>query len=316
LIKNFLVIAALVLLGSGALFADPDQPHWLLNADGAMGEELEPAQFANEPFAGGGVAAEWMPDQYFGIDLGYDYLSVGKIPNVGADNDAVLSLRILPVSIGIATLTLEGGGGYNPTPNIINTRYMAFAGPGLRVAVAPYLAIDAGVNYQVTAPITGVRQGLEVTLGIAVPLDAPFAVFSPSSASTPQEAAQEQTEATPEPTEEATPEATPVAVATPVPTEAPTPAVNASGLACYVVQKGDYLWKIAGNPNVFGDSRLWPLLLETNSDKIEDQDFLKPGLILSYKRSYTTAEIASARKKEWFTPAFEPPQWLRGNPEP
>jgi hypothetical protein len=42
----------------------------------------------------------------------------------------------------------------------------------------------------------------------------------------------------------------------------------------------------------------------------------KPGLVLYYKRSYTTAEIAAARKREWFTPAFEPPQLLRGNPLP
>jgi hypothetical protein len=79
-----------------------------------------------------------------------------------------------------------------------------------------------------------------------------------------------------------------------------------AGMDTYVVVKGDYLWKIAGDPAVFGDSRLWPLLLETNSAAIEDPNYLRPGMVLRFKSYYTDEEKAAARLKELNTPDQQP----------
>ena len=288
----------MLLFGAGTLFADQDPSQLLLNVDGILGDELHSSVYTNDALSGGKVGVEWLAAPFLGLDLDYEYLSIGKSPYIPSDNDIIVSMRILPVSFGNTTLMLLGGAGYNTTRNNIDTNFIGYVGPGIRVALAPSLALDAGVEYQLTAPREGFRQALEATIGISIPLYGSFTVCGSAPAA--------PVAATEVPTEVVTEVATPVATPAPAPT----------GLLCYVVQKGDYLWKIAGDPSVFGDSRLWPLLLETNNDKIENQDFLKPGLILSYKRSYTTSEIAAARKKEWFTPAFEPPEYLRGNPLP
>jgi hypothetical protein len=294
--RILLLVGAMFLVGASSLFADPDQPNLLLHLDGILGEELKSNVFSSDGISGGQAGVELLPSQNWGLDLDYKYLSVGKSPVTGSDNDIAGSIRVLWPSFGETTLTLLGGVAYNTTSNFIDSRLSAFVGPGMRVVVASHLAIDAGVQYRFTSPRGTFVQSLEATIGFSVPLDGSFATCNSESPATEVQAE----EATEVATEVATPVAT--AVSTPVAISVAPP----SGLVCYVVKKGDYLWKIAGDPAVFGDSRLWPLLLETNSDRIEDPDFLLPGLVLTFKRAYTTDEIAAARKKEWFTPAFQP----------
>jgi hypothetical protein len=83
----------------------------------------------------------------------------------------------------------------------------------------------------------------------------------------------------------------------------PTPEVAKRS---YVVQKGDSLWKIAGRSDVLGDPFRWPLLFKANRDQIQDPDFIEVRQDLSYKKTYSQAEIEDAVKKAQLTPPYEP----------
>jgi hypothetical protein len=281
-----------------------------------VGGDLAPSSFSGDAVYGGRLALEWLPDQYYAFDLGYNYLGVGKTPNSGSDNDITFGLRLLPFTWDITTLFLMGGIGYNATPNDTDGHYVGYVGPGLRVVVAPRICIDGGVQYDVNSPHPDFRQSLLVSVGIAVPLDAVF----PNAPTFPAREA----EATPAPT----------AVATPAPTAAPTAAAKeeeeavpqaenepritrhkapakesapeGKDLASYKVREGEYLWSIAAKPQVFGDSELWPLLLDYNRDFIHDQDFIQPGMVLKFRKHYTEEEKFKARMKQYKTLRFHP----------
>lgn len=52
----------------------------------------------------------------------------------------------------------------------------------------------------------------------------------------------------------------------------------------YVVQKKDTLWKIAGNPETYGDSRKWLVIFNANRDKLDKPEDLQPGMELVIPR--------------------------------
>lgn len=62
----------------------------------------------------------------------------------------------------------------------------------------------------------------------------------------------------------------------------------------YVVNARDNLWGIAAKPGVYGDARLWPLLLKANASLIKSPDMIKPGITLRIERAPSAAEIEAA----------------------
>lgn len=62
----------------------------------------------------------------------------------------------------------------------------------------------------------------------------------------------------------------------------------------YVVETKDSLWGIAAKPSVYGDARLWPLLLKANAGVIKSPDVIKPGITLQIERAPSAAEIETA----------------------
>jgi hypothetical protein len=189
--KKGLLVLALLVATAGSLAADQAAPELLAHADGAFGVDTGLAAVSGADLGGGQAGLEWMPagipGQVLGLDMDYSYLDEHKNAVLnGADNDVDLSLRWLPWTSGITSLSLQGGIGYNTTPTDINGHYLAFIEPGVRVIVAPRVAIDGGVQFMVTTPSDNMVQSVAVTLGVSIPLDAPFT--TPMSESSPASA--------------------------------------------------------------------------------------------------------------------------------
>jgi hypothetical protein len=91
---------------------------------------------------------------------------------------------------------------------------------------------------------------------------------------------------------------TPVPV---LPTPEPTPKRNS-----YIVQKGDTLWDISGDPSTLGEKFRWPLLFKANRDQIIDPDLIEPAQDLTWRDNYTQDEISDAVTKARETPPYVP----------
>ena len=52
----------------------------------------------------------------------------------------------------------------------------------------------------------------------------------------------------------------------------------------YVVQKGETLWSIAANPNVYGDATEWRKLFSANREVLNSPDQLRAGMTLRVPR--------------------------------
>lgn len=50
------------------------------------------------------------------------------------------------------------------------------------------------------------------------------------------------------------------------------------------VYKGEYLWKIASYPEVYGSGAKWPLIYRANKDQIKDPNLIYPGQVLTIPR--------------------------------
>jgi len=50
------------------------------------------------------------------------------------------------------------------------------------------------------------------------------------------------------------------------------------------VYKGEFLWKIASYPEVYGNGAKWPLIYRANQDKIKDPDLIYPNQIFEIPR--------------------------------
>ena len=79
---------------------------------------------------------------------------------------------------------------------------------------------------------------------------------------------------------------------------------STAGTQNYLVRKGDSLWRIAGKGSVLGDSFQWPLLFKSNRDQIEDPDIIETRQDLTYKETYSRAEIEEAVQKAYETPRY------------
>jgi nucleoid-associated protein YgaU len=62
----------------------------------------------------------------------------------------------------------------------------------------------------------------------------------------------------------------------------------------YTVRSGDSLWVIAGRPEVYANSLLWPLIWQANVTVIPDPDRLRRGQILKLRTNPSADEIADA----------------------
>ena len=62
----------------------------------------------------------------------------------------------------------------------------------------------------------------------------------------------------------------------------------------YTVRSGDSLWVIAGRPEVYANSLLWPLIWQSNVTVIPNPDRLRRGQILKLRTNPSVEEIAEA----------------------
>lgn len=86
-----------------------------------------------------------------------------------------------------------------------------------------------------------------------------------------------------------TPAAQPAAAA-PAPEAKPVSTLPAQ----YAVQRGDHLWGIASQPQVYGNPYAWPLLYKANSSKIQDADVIHPGQSLDINRGASAGDMDAA----------------------
>jgi nucleoid-associated protein YgaU len=66
--------------------------------------------------------------------------------------------------------------------------------------------------------------------------------------------------------------------------------------AYHTVMRGETLPQIAGQPEVYNDQTLWPLLYRANRDQIRDPAHIRPGQALRIPRNVSREEIAEARR--------------------
>lgn len=52
----------------------------------------------------------------------------------------------------------------------------------------------------------------------------------------------------------------------------------------YTVMRGDYLWKIASMPDIYGDAYAWMRIYSTNADQIKDPDLIFPNQVFMIPR--------------------------------
>jgi nucleoid-associated protein YgaU len=62
----------------------------------------------------------------------------------------------------------------------------------------------------------------------------------------------------------------------------------------YAVRSGDSLWVIAGRPEVYANSLLWPLIWQANVTVIPNPDRLRRGQVLKLRTNPNAQEIAEA----------------------
>ncbi len=53
----------------------------------------------------------------------------------------------------------------------------------------------------------------------------------------------------------------------------------------YTVMRGDYLWKIAAKPDIYGDAYAWMRIYSSNSDQIKDPNLIYPDQVFSIPRT-------------------------------
>jgi nucleoid-associated protein YgaU len=66
--------------------------------------------------------------------------------------------------------------------------------------------------------------------------------------------------------------------------------------AYHTVLRGETLPQIAGEPEVYNDQTLWPLLYRANRDQIRDPGHIRPSQVLRIPRNASREEITEARR--------------------
>jgi nucleoid-associated protein YgaU len=67
----------------------------------------------------------------------------------------------------------------------------------------------------------------------------------------------------------------------------------------YTVEKGDFLWRIAGMESIYGNSVYWPVVYDANGDLISDPDLIFPGQELSIPRDMSDEEMDEKLRMLW-----------------
>lgn len=80
----------------------------------------------------------------------------------------------------------------------------------------------------------------------------------------------------------------------------------------YTVVVGDYLWKISGKDNIYGDPTHWMRIYSYNLDQIKDPDLIYPDWVLKIQREVGADEYLVA-KGDYLRKIAENPQVL-GDP--
>ncbi len=77
----------------------------------------------------------------------------------------------------------------------------------------------------------------------------------------------------------------------------------------YTVVVGDYLWKISGKDNIYGDPTHWMRIYSYNLDQIKDPDLIYPDWVLKIQREVGADEYLVA-KGDYLRKIAENPQVL------
>jgi nucleoid-associated protein YgaU len=76
----------------------------------------------------------------------------------------------------------------------------------------------------------------------------------------------------------------------------------------YVVKKGDCLWRIAGQMDIYGDTYMWPIIYDANKKKIKNPNLIYPGQKLKIPREGVSMDaVKKARKKAGASKPYAPP---------
>jgi nucleoid-associated protein YgaU len=67
----------------------------------------------------------------------------------------------------------------------------------------------------------------------------------------------------------------------------------------YQVQRGDYLWRIAGMDKIYQGSKFWPLIYDANRSQIQNPDLIYPGQNLTIPRKMSDTEMMSKLRTMW-----------------
>ncbi len=62
----------------------------------------------------------------------------------------------------------------------------------------------------------------------------------------------------------------------------------------YQVVRGDSLWSISGQQEIYNNPYQWPLIYKANRDQIKDADLIHPGQVFSVDRNPSAAEVDAA----------------------
>ena len=65
----------------------------------------------------------------------------------------------------------------------------------------------------------------------------------------------------------------------------------------YTVRRGDTLWGIAAQSQVYQNPYMWPLLYRANRYKIHDPDLIYPQQIFTVPRDYVQEETDAATRR-------------------
>jgi len=67
----------------------------------------------------------------------------------------------------------------------------------------------------------------------------------------------------------------------------------------YVVEKGDYLWRISGMDRIYKNPIYWPIIHDANSGKIVDPDLIYPGQELTIPRDLSDQQMSDKLYRLW-----------------
>ena len=94
-----------------------------------------------------------------------------------------------------------------------------------------------------------------------------------------------------QPPPETEPEVKPVATPPPVATPQASPVKTTT---TYTVKRGDNLWDIAAQPNIYRNAFQWPLIYKGNTGTINDADLIYPGQRLTIDMQPTASAVSAA----------------------